>query len=191
MVGDVPLGGAYVLYEYPGYLALGGRIDYAFKTGKVRWIGVKGGVDGEFYAKTGKFNIDGHIESCVVDVICKGMDGNVSSNGMSVCTTVPALVHTLHMGGAIRWSPFKFIPYLDDCKWGRFREANVRSVKAAQAGDAVYTMDRDDKDDASEMVMFSGQDGAPRVRVTGPGGQVLDSPTGNEIAVTRATRRSA
>ena len=76
----------------------------------------------------------------MVDVICKGVDGNVSSNGMSVCTKV-SLVHTLHMGGAIRWSPFKFIPYLDDCKWGRFREANVRSVKAAQAG-GVYTMDR-------------------------------------------------
>jgi hypothetical protein len=35
------------------------------------------------------------------------------------------------------------------------------------------------------MVMISGQDAAPRVRVTGPAGQALDSPDGSEIAGTQ------
>ena len=87
---------------------------------------MNGRLDGEINAGNRRFNFDGHVEGCVVDVICQGVDGNLSSNGMAVCTKVDTFLHEFHMGGAIRWSPFEFIPYLDGCKWGRFREPNVR-----------------------------------------------------------------
>ena len=185
-VGEMPIANAYVLYEYPGYIALGGGMNYAFREPitNVALISVDGRIDGEFYAPTGRFNVDGRMNGCVVEIVCKGLDGNVSSNGMSVCTTVSAFIHEFHVGGAIRWSPFKFIPYLDGCKWGRFREANVRPLRAAQAG-GIYSVRRSADDAASQMVMIEGVDAAPRVRVTGPGGQALDSPEGSGLVTTQ------
>lgn len=182
-VGEVPLAQAYVLYEYPGYLALGGGMSYGFKeplTG-VTLIGVTGRVDGEFNATNGRFNVDGHVEGCVVEIICKGFDGNVSNQGMAVCAKVSAVLHEFHAGGAIRWSPFKFIPYLDGCKWGRFREPNVRGARAAQAG-GPYTVEIG-RDEPSRMIMLDAAEGAPRVRVSGPGAQDFESPEGSELGL--------
>ncbi|HVE67374.1 MAG TPA: hypothetical protein VNB64_02210 [Solirubrobacteraceae bacterium] len=178
VVGEVPLAQAYVLYEYPSYLALGGGMKYGFTeplTGVVV-IGIEGRVDGEFNAGNGRFNVDGRVEGCVVEIICRGFEGNVSSRGMAVCANVSALVHDFHAGGAIRWSPFKFIPYLDGCVWGRFREPNVRGLRKAQAGGPYQVQVAPGA--PSRMLMVEGRDGAPRVRVTGPGGQVLESPEG-------------
>jgi hypothetical protein len=98
---------------------------------------------------------------------------------MSVCTKVDTFLHEFHMGGAIRWSPFKFIPYLDGCAWGRFREPNVHGARVAQAG-GPYVV-RMARGAPSQMVMMRGDSGAPLVRVTGPGGQVLESPAGSAL----------
>jgi hypothetical protein len=187
-VGELPLARAYVLYEFPGYLALGGSMNYAIREpiGNVALISVDGKLDGEFNAGNGRFNIDGHVRACVVDILCRGVDGNVSSNGMSVCTAVDTWVHEFHMGGAIRWSPFKFIPYLDGCKWGRFREPNVRG-RMAQAG-AAHSVEIE-AGDPSRTVMLEGAAGAPLVQVVGPAGDVLlESPAGSALAATDDTR---
>jgi len=42
--------------------------------------------------------------------------------------------------------------------------------------------------DPSRTIRFDGADGAPRVRVTAPGGQVLESPPGADITLTPALR---
>ena len=186
-IAEIPLANAYVLYEVGAYLALGGRVQYAFRdplTG-IAWVSVNGGVDGEFNTINGKFNVDGGVEGCVAGVICKKFGGNVSSNGMSVCTAIDTFLHEFHVGGAIRWSPVKFIPYLDGCKWGRFRVPDVRGAAAAAEGDP-YTVDIQ-RGDPSRMIMLDGETDAPRVTVTGPGGQLLESPEGSELVATTDT----
>jgi len=79
----------------------------------------------------------------------------------------------------------------DGCRWSEFEDAHVfdaRSapaatrVRAAQASGAVVVTIR--KGDRSRAIRLDGADGAPRVRVTAPGGRVLDSPEGPGTALT-------
>ena len=167
VVGELKLGGAYFLYEAPGYVAFGGGIQADF----VGVLQLTGRVDGEINAANGRFSFVGQVEACIADVVCGGAVAAVSSAGAGGCVKVGPV----SMGGGVQWArvarPFLWAP--DGCKWSRFIEPNVRGSRAAgaQVGDPHIV--RIERGDPSRVIRLDGDAGAPLVRVTGPGGETL------------------
>ena len=91
-------------------------------------------------------------------------------------------------GGGVRFDPFEVIINADGCRWSRFADFDVFEGKAAaaQAGGSFAVTIK--KGDRTRSIRLDGADGAPRVRVTAPGGQVLESPEGPGTALTPALR---
>jgi Concanavalin A-like lectin/glucanases superfamily len=172
VVGNVGLGGAYLLYEYPGYIAFGGGTNQGF----AGVISISGGVAGELNLSNGRFNISGNVRACLIKVICRGALGLVSSNGFAACLSLGPL----NIGGGATFSPFhvKVWPF-DGCKWSPFAEKHVR--KAATGQLLPHTIHIGPKR-PSRAVELLGKTDAPQVRVTGPGGQTLDSPDDSGFA---------
>jgi virginiamycin B lyase len=186
----VRLGGAYFVYEAPGYVHVGGDIEERF----AGVITLRGRTNGQFNLANGRFNFGQDIQACIFDFVCRSSATRLSSVGVGACFTVGAGGFTVSMGGGVRFSPFKVIAWpLDGCKWSRFEDASVfggasaaRQARAAQTtGSFVVTIKRGDP---SRAIRLDGAAGAPRVRVTAPGGQVLDSSDGPGTALTREIR---
>ena len=166
VVGSIPLGGAYLLYEFPGYVAFGGGVNQSF----LGVISIEGGVAGELDAGNGRFNIGGRVRGCLVSVICRGALGLVSSRGLAVCLDVGPL----SIGGGATYNPFGIRLWpLDGCKWSPFAERNVRAAQAGVQNVVVKA------GDPGQVFQYEGATDAPRVRVTGPDGSSLDSPAGS------------
>ncbi len=169
VVGSVHLGNGYFLYEYPGYVAFGGSVQQGF----AGVLTFEGGLSGEFNTSNGRFNLMGNVRTCLIDVICRGAVGLISSRGLAGCIELGPV----NVGAGVRYSPFSISVWpLDGCKWSPFAEQNVRGARAAQGG-GVYSV-RVRRGDPSRAIRLDGGDAAPRVRVTGPGGQVLESSAG-------------
>ena len=171
-IGEVRLGGAYVLYEYPGYLAFGGGVSQSF----VGVLSISGGVTGELNFDNGRFNILGQVRACIVDVLCSGGFALVSSRGLSACIDIGPL----SVGGGVRYDPFwiKIWP-IDGCRWSPFAEQNVRDGRAVAAQAGSPHVVEIAQGDPSRVIQLDGVDAAPRVRVTGPGGVSLESSPGS------------
>lgn len=166
VVGSVPLGQAHLLYEHPGYVAFGGSVDQAF----AGVISIHGSVSGELNATNGRFNLLGSVRGCLVDALCSGATGLVSSRGLVTCLHLGPV----NVGGGVIYRPFEIKLWpLDGCKWSPFTE---RDVRAAQAGGAREIRIR--PGDASRVVELRGAE-APRVRLTGPGGRSIETPAGS------------
>ena len=177
MVGETELGAAYVLYEHPGYVAFGGRLGV-----RILVIELTGRVEGELNTGKERFNVAGHVDVCVADFICGGASAAVSNRGVGGCVDLAFTT----IGGGVLFNPtrVKLWP-IAKCRWGAFTEDNVhgRAARAAQAsGLHVVTIKRGDR---SRAIQLDGVDGAPRVRVTGPGFTPVTSPDGAGTAVTR------
>jgi hypothetical protein len=163
VIGDVKLGNGYFLYNYPDYLAFGGGTSQSF--GGV--ISMEGSLDGAFKASTGQFRLGGHVRGCIIGVICRGATGVISSHGVGACLEVGPV----NIGGGVVYRPFEIkVWLLDGCKWSRFDEISLR------ASDASATrVVRIAPGSPSRMIQLTGSTGAPQVKVTGPGGQALQS----------------
>jgi Concanavalin A-like lectin/glucanases superfamily/Thrombospondin type 3 repeat len=175
VVGEVELGGAYFLFEYPGYVAFGGGVNADF----VGVVQLLGRVDGEFNASNGRFSLTGQIRACVADVVCAGAIASVSSGGAGGCVTLGPV----NIGGGVQWARVSrpFLWPIDGCKWTRFIEPNVRGrAVTAQAGSPHVV--QLDPGEPHKAVQLDGSDGAPRVRVRGPSGQVVESSGGPGIS---------
>ena len=185
VVGSIPLGNGYFVYEYPGYVGFGGGVDQNF----FDILRLTGRMGGEFNASNGRFYVFGTVKTCVVG-LCRGATGIVSSRGVGGCIDLGPV----SVGGGALYSPFElFLWPLDGCKWSTFHEPNVRSrsvigshaSRAAVPGQHVVTIG---SDRASRAIRLEGATEAPRVRVTGPGGQVLDGPAATGLATAGAIR---
>ena len=88
----------------------------------------------------------------------------------------------------MRFDPFEVIINADGCRWSEFADFDVFDGKAAaaQAGGSFAVTIK--KGDRTRSIRLDGADGAPRVRVTAPGGQALESPDGPGTALTPAIR---
>lgn len=51
-------------------------------------MSIRGRVDGELNIGNGRFNLGGRVESCVLDIVCRGAAGVVSSAGVGACVTL-------------------------------------------------------------------------------------------------------
>ena len=100
-------------------------------------------------------------------MICRGATGVISSHGVGACLEVGPV----NIGGGVVYRPFEIkVWLLDGCKWSRFDEISLR------ASDASATrVVRIAPGSPSRMIQLMGSTGAPQVKVTGPGGQALQS----------------
>ena len=92
--------------------------------------------------------------------------------------------------GASRWiGSARKLWLFDGCKWSRFHQPNAfgDAARAAQA-DGPLTVRIAPGDRSRAIRLDGGAAGAPRVRVTTPGGQRLDAPDGPGVAAAKGIR---
>ena len=175
IIGDKPLAHGYVVYAYPGYVSFGGSVSWSL----LGIVTFDGGLTGEFNAVNKRFNFTGHLQSCVVDVICGGAFGVVSSAGAGACFSVGPV----NVGGGVQFPSHVYIWPLDGCKWSRFTEDHVfdgardSHARGRQADLRPYVV-HIAPGDASRAISLDSGGEAPAVHVTGPGGQDVASSTG-------------
>jgi hypothetical protein len=171
------LGGAHVVYSYPGYVGAGGNAHlntYLFT--------IDAGGTFELNVPTGRFNAGVKGEACLLAGIkiahvgaCAGGEGHVSSRGVSVCfdlidgTWTPGAGYLY--GGAIE---FFAGAAGDGCKPSHFWEVNVLGARVSAAPNAPLTF-RVKPGEEAKTVELTGAGGAPAVTVIGPDGEQLAS----------------
>ncbi len=120
------------------------------------------------------------MRGCVIGVICRGATGVISSHGVGACLDVGPL----SFGGGVVYRPFQIkVWLLDGCTWSRFDEISLRAADAA-----ATRVIRIRRGEPSQMIQLAGSTAAPEVRVTGPGGQSLQTPAGAGFAHAGAIR---
>ncbi len=181
----ITLGRGHFVYQWPGYVRVGGEIRESF----AGIVTLTGRTNGEFNLGNGRFNFGQDIEACVLDYFCRGAYTRLSSVGVGACATVNLGAGSVSIGGGVQFRPFKILlsPF-DGCRWSEFEDAAVFDGKAAAAQATGAITVKIKKGDRSRSIRLDGADGAPRVRVTAPGGQTLDSPEGPGTALTPAIR---
>jgi photosystem II stability/assembly factor-like uncharacterized protein len=183
-LGRLELGGGYLLYDFPGYVAVGAFVKRDF----FGVLHIEGGVDGAFNASNGNFNVEGHAQVCLPDPIgCGGADAVVSDQGIGACLG--------NIGGGFQWAsfpnPFIYVGWPGkDCDPERFREDNVfaaADVRTARASAAQLThsyLVTLKPGQPTRLVRLDGSTGAPNISVVGPGGQALR--TGSLAAILKS-----
>ena len=173
MIGEQRLGGGYLLYEMPGYVAMGGGVSIDV-LGIVRY---SGSISGEYDLLRQRSNLHGELRACLVavdDDLCAGSVAHMSrgpglEGGAGACLQVGPV----SVGGGVLWAEPgrpKIWP-LDGCKWSPFRVAvGARAAQASGSFTIPVTADG-----PSPVLRLEGAGAAPRVKVTGPGGQTLSS----------------
>jgi hypothetical protein len=182
VVGDVPLAHAYLLYQAPGIVRLGGSV--ALKAFDV--IKINGSVSGDFDFSRGTFNVLGNVSACISDVplfgdACLGATGIVSDRGAGACTSVGPF----SVGGGVVWKPSfdVHIWVFDGCRWSPFADFNAAHI----AADTPVTV-RTKAGDRSREVELDGSTGAPSVHVVAANGQKLDSSAGPGLVYNSSIR---
>lgn len=173
VIGEQRLGGGYLLFESTGYVAMGGSASIDV-LGIIRY---SGSVSGEYNLVGQRYNLHGDIRACLIvvdDDLCAGSVAHMSrgpglEGGAGACLTLGPV----SVGGGVLWAePGKPKVWpLDGCKWSPFRVAIA--ARAAQAP-ASFTMTVK-PGGPSQVLRLEGRGAAPKVKVTGPGGQTLSS----------------
>ncbi|HZQ82646.1 MAG TPA: hypothetical protein VFB25_11785 [Gaiellaceae bacterium] len=177
---DEPIANGWVVYSAPAYMSFGASVDWSL----AGIVSFDGGFSGEVNASNGRFNFTGHLQSCVVKVICGGAYGVVSSAGAGACFSVGPV----NVGGGLQFPSHVYIWPLDGCKWSRFTEDHVFDDRRLAGARTLqpYVVDVP-AGDPGRAIQLDGDVEAPAVRVTGPGGQDVSSSSG---ACTPATPTS-
>jgi hypothetical protein len=171
VIENVKLGSGYFLYSYPNYVAVGGGVDIKV----LDTVELYGNIAGQANFADKTLNLHGEAGACVhlVKNVCATAVVNISrapnsGGGAGGCVGIGPL----HIGGGIQWAhPTKPLIWpFDGCKWSPFK-VNVRAASAAGANQRTIRVGRG----VSPALKLYGQGAAPLVRVTGPGGQSLDS----------------
>jgi hypothetical protein len=186
LAGRTRLGGAYLLYEAPGYVGFGGGVAANFAD----IVSLTGRVDGEFNFENGRFSVKGDINACLADVICAGAIAAISDRGAGGCVHIGTFLGDINVGGGVAFSPFHvYLWPFDGCRWSPFVDTNVLPTQQARAAAAATPLSVVIKPgDRSRAIRLDGVGGAPSVRVRTPDGQVLTSPAGPGLQLSRAVR---
>jgi hypothetical protein len=171
-LGYVKLGSGYLLYEVPDFIALGGNADFTIPD--VFELG--GSIAGAANFSDHTLNLNAEIHACllVITKICANAVVDISKapndgGGAGGCVGVGPF----HIGGGILWKGPKIVVWpFDGCKWSRFKVDVRPSIASAAAATRTIRVKRGAPNPALQLW---GQGAAPLVRVTGPGGQALDS----------------
>jgi hypothetical protein len=190
---DVPvlktldLGSGYLVYDYPGYVALGGRVNLDVLDGLLNW---GGGMSGAFNAQTGAFDVEGYVYGSIADVLSGSFRAVVSDQGAGGCADIAGV----QVGGGMQWAADHPYIYPGGCIFERFTEDHVfGAADAAQAPRSFRIHLR--RGAPTQVIRLDAQAGAPAVRVSGPDGLTLTSPaaaglvhTGTHLAIIRSLR---
>ena len=176
VIGDTTLAGGYLLYEFPGFISVGGSASLNV----LGIISYSGSVSGQYDVLKQAYNLHGDIRACLIAVkgICAGSVANFSrgpglEGGAGACLEVGPV----HIGGGVQWShpQTPIIWPFDGCKWSRFKiDINPSRSLRASGTDASYGVTVKAGAPSQAMRLDAATE-APRVTVTGPGGQSLSS----------------
>jgi|GEM_PF-1877298 len=161
-LGDLTLGDGAAMYTYPDFVAFGGHVRVV-----VPGMSITGGMNGWAQARARRFQLAASVDACVAGIpkfACAGAQGMVGSRGMSACFTLGPL----HPGGGYIWGDtWPTVWPVDGCKPSRFWE----KASAAQAsGERTFTVA---KGEDVKQLKIPGVDGAPKIKITAPDGEVL------------------
>jgi PKD repeat protein len=165
VVGVTKLASAYLVYAYPGYLAVGGDIGFSILNGA---LSIDGGVNGQFGFNNGAFDVEGHIHVHALFVDADA-DAVVSSSGIAACGTIsgPFGIH-LSAGAGYNWGGGLNV-WIGSCDLSPYRVTVSASVLGA-AGALGPIRLHVPAGLSTEMVKVRGARGAPDITITGPGG---------------------
>jgi hypothetical protein len=171
----IPFGNAYLAYSAPDYVAFGGGVEVIIPGGTIR-----AGVDGEMRVSKALFSVHGSAEFCLVGLLCPvvGADAWVTSTGVVVCGSIAG---ELHPGFGYRWEgAWPDVWLVDGCKpspyWVNAGPDALSRTPFSATATSTFTVARGER---SKNVRLTGVDGAPRVEVRGPDGEVVSTAAGD------------
>ena len=183
----------YVLYEFPGYIELGGHLGY-----DIGIVSAEGNIQGQFWLPR-SFDIEGNLSMCFTG-LCATARGLVSSRGLTGCWDVTLDYvfgkTTFSAGGSYRWSaslPDVYIPPFTsgcDAHLGDYRvTASAAAVRARGSGAHAAGASGSQTFHLgpglhSVMVRVAGSGDAPAFTLSGPHG--VKGATGDENTLTGA-----
>jgi hypothetical protein len=165
VIGDTKLASGYLVYAYPGYLAVGGDIGFSILSGA---LSIDGGVNGQFAFNSGAFDVEGHIHvhALFVDM---GADAVVSSSGVAACGSINGPFGiSISAGAGYNWGGGVNV-WLGSCDLSSYRVTVSASALGARGALAPIRL-RIPAGLSTEMVKVRGAHGAPDITITGPGG---------------------
>jgi PKD repeat protein len=116
------------------------------------------------------FQANAGIDICTKYIVheCAGGEIVISSVGIGACIYLPWFLP--NVGGYYRWGEGGVNYYFSGCSVGDVK-IQVARIRPAQSRSFTVA-----KGTQSEVLAFEGQDGPPKVSLTGPGGQHVDTP---------------
>ncbi|HVY77148.1 MAG TPA: hypothetical protein VG898_01425 [Solirubrobacterales bacterium] len=172
VLGETKLAGGYMLYEAPGYVALGGGAG----VNVLGIFSVNGALGGEYNLANQRSNVHGDVSACLTavdDDLCARSVVNVSrgpglEGGAGACATLGPV----SVGGGVLWARpgVPIIWPIDGCKWSPFK-LDVRARASTSAARPLTSLEVTVGKQA-KAVRLDGAGDSPMVRVTGP--QTLD-----------------
>lgn len=165
---SIDFGHGYVLYSFPDYIALGGGVRVVMPG-----FTVEGGLDGETSFKTRLFSLHGSVRACIAGLLCAGVEGWASNNGVVACLG-DIRRGGLHPGAGYHWGDFwPTIWLIDGCRPSKYWITNVTGATDAAAA-RTFTVARGE---TAKNVRLQGTGGAPNVEVRGPQGEAVSTAT--------------
>ncbi|MEP6954368.1 MAG: hypothetical protein ABI950_09940 [Solirubrobacteraceae bacterium] len=172
-VGRIGLGSGYALYQYPDYAEFGGGFFYGFHD----IFSIDGHITGFVQVSRRRFDVEGGMHACVAVLGCTGVDAVISSNGIAACWSQPILFAHIDVGFGYHWGDSLPDIYLLGCDIGPY---TAHAARAAQAGGARTVTIPAGLPFANVRVRGSGD--APRVTLTGPNGERVETPATENLA---------
>jgi hypothetical protein len=178
----IPFQSSWFHLSNDGSIGYGGRFDVdMFNLGVLTIHSDAGGVA----FSDGRFQLDSHGQICLFSQ-CAGGEWLVSSAGAAACADVSTLVGHIHIGAGYRWGGGLDIMW-DSCGVGSYAVAPQTVSYHPAPGHAVLAADVSAPPgsrqvaltgrDAYDVIGVEGTTDAPVVRVQGPDGTQVDTPS--------------
>ena len=172
-VGQIPIGGGFLLYEFPDYLQFGGSFFYGFHD----IFSVDGHITGFIQVSQRKFDVEAGLHACVAVLGCSGVDAAISSNGIAACWTQTIAIVHIHVGVGYHWGDSFPDVMLLGCDVGPYTARASRRQAGAGAA-RTFTLPAGLP---FANVRVRGDGDAPRVTLTGPHGEQVATPADKDL----------
>ena len=160
--GRIPLGGGVLVYSYPDFVSFDGSARVV-----VPGMSIEGRLGGAARIGARLFSIQGGATACLGGVsggACIGGDAWITSTGAVACLNIGPL----HPGAGLEWRTRSLTIWpLDGCKPSRYW-VTVGTARASQTSSSTFRVRSSER---IKFVKLTGRGGAPRIRLTGPGGR--------------------
>lgn len=165
----------HLIYQWPGYIEYSGKVELQDKDG---YFSISGGVSAFADAEASTFNLEGKVTACLkepIKICAPDVGAVISSKGLGFCTIVPVPVPFLGTvpvpaGIGYRWGDALPDVMIFSCSLSDYREA---ARAAAAAGERSFTLGAGLP---SASIRVRGAGSAPRVVLTGPKGERIETP---------------